>query len=51
MVFLYGWSKHLYISELTNEYFKKTNILKQFFEWAKSYMTVCFNYFFSIAIF
>ena len=27
------------------------NILKQFFEWAKSYMAVCFNYFLSIAIF
>jgi len=30
MVFLYGWCEHLFISELTNEYF--TRQIKQFFE-------------------
>ena len=37
-------NKDLYI--LPDKYFKTV-----FFEWVKSYMAVCFNYFWSIAIF
>jgi len=43
MVFLYGWYEHLFVCELTNEYFTR-QIFKNSFWVAMSYMAVCFDY-------
>jgi len=48
MGFLYGWCKHLFVSELNNSYLPD-KYFKAVCTVAKSYTTVCFDYCLSVA--